>query len=104
MCLTWARRGIDGKKHYFRGDGRWIDLYNDVAVKVVNKARQYYSNVSYFDCGIAGNTAQIEITRPQGEGAIVMSVGVNLSTGVATCNYDTWSTFYSKMPRTFNIW
>ena len=106
--MVTGSRTINGTTYYFKGDGSWIDPYNDVVVKVVDKAKQYYSNVRCLEYKMTGSTEEVVITRPNGDGAIAMGIVVDLNTGKATCNgfggYYTWEDFYSKIPYSFYIW
>ena len=99
---------INGITYYFKGDGSWIDPYYDVSLVVVNKVKQYYPSAGYYGYEVSGNTVEVLVSRPQGDGAILMGIVVNLITGKATCNgfggYYTWEDFYGKMPYSFYIW
>jgi hypothetical protein len=71
--------------------------------RVYSRVHKYYGNLTRLGCYRRGTTLEVEIGRPRGEGAIVITYKVNLKTGKAVADYYTWREFFRKAPRTFTV-
>ena len=94
---------IDGKYHFFKTSGEWVSP-SSIDQKVLSVVRKKYPMArTNGSCTISGDEAIVQVTRPQGEGAMLMEVHVNLNTGYCTCDYYVWLDWFNKIPRTFYI-
>ena len=76
---------------------------DQIEKKVEKRVRKYYSSAGAFDSYRKGNTLEVYVSRPQGDGAPTLTVVVNLSTGRAVCT-SCWDEFFRKVPKSFRIW
>ena len=81
---------------------------NQIKERVLARARKYYGNKARLfesECFRSkdGKTYNVTLVKPQGDGAPLLRVKVNLSTGRAVCGSG-WMEFFRKMPKSFLIW
>ena len=74
-----------------------------IANRVYSRVHKYYGNLTRLGCFRRGTALEVDIGRPRGEGAIVITYKVNLKTGKAVADYYTWREFFRKAPRTFTV-
>lgn len=73
-----------------------------IANRVYSRVHAKYGKAGLMGYYRKGTTLNVDVGRPIGEGAIVITYKVNLKNGKATTSYGTWSEFYSKVPRSFS--
>lgn len=82
-----------------------INRYNaeQVGNATVAIVQKYYKRAHLVEYERSGNSIELLIGRPVGDGAPGRTVTVDISTGKATWEYY-WDDFFSKMPRNFTVW
>jgi hypothetical protein len=74
-----------------------------IANRIRAKVGAKYSHTSVLDYYRKGYTLIVTLNHPQGDGAVPGVYRVNLKTGKAVADYDLWTSFYRKAPRSLKV-
>ena len=74
-----------------------------IANRVCAKVKPKYKYTSVLEYYRKGSNLVVTLTHPQGDGAVPGVYRVNLKTGKAVADYDLWTSFYRKAPRSLKV-